>query len=244
MNVAKTNSVILRRIVVLSLVTLLASLQSCKDMGNEPPKQQLTASTFLVTLSPGGSANVTISGGNPPYTISHEPSALLATASLTNNTDGSAALHIQATSALVSGRDSVILHDSDTHESENDSPTHEENEITIEILLVPPSGTVFFSADVQPILTNNCISSCHTPGGIAPFSLQGGVSRANLVNVQAVSSCTSEKRVLPGNAATSVLYKKISGTSCGNRMPLNLAPLSQADIDKIRDWIDQGAQNN
>ncbi len=216
---------------------------SCKDMGNQPPPNPLTASAFSIALATGATSNITISGGTPPYRISKQPSATLATATLVNNANNTATLTIQATSSLVSGRDSVVIKDTDSHGGSIDSPTHSENEITIYILINPPAGTVFYSSQVQPIFTNNCVG-CHTPGGQAPFSLQAGVSRGNIVNVQATSSCTSDKRVLPGNSASSVLYKKVSGNTCGARMPMGGTPLSQSDIGLIRDWIDQGAENN
>ena len=212
---------------------------SCKDMGNQPPPSPLTASAFSIALATGATSTITVSGGNPPYQISRQPSATLATATLVNNANNTATLTVQATSSLVSGRDSVVIKDTGSI----DNPTHSGNEITIYILINPPAGTVFYSSQVQPIFTNNCLG-CHTPGGQAPFSLQAGMSRGNIVNVQATSSCTSDKRVLPGNSASSVLYKKVSGNTCGARMPLGGTPLNQSDIDLIRDWIDQGAQNN
>jgi hypothetical protein len=50
--------------------------------------------------------------------------------------------------------------------------------------------------------------------------------------------------VLPGDPANSFLYEKISQArpSVGKRMPAQGGALPQADIDKIRRWIEQGAQ--
>ncbi len=48
----------------------------------------------------------------------------------------------------------------------------------------------------------------------------------------------------PGDAANSFLMMKLEGNAPGQRMPLGLAPLSDEDMNNIRDWIDAGAANN
>lgn len=132
--------------------------------------------------------------------------------------------------------------DTDSH-SANDSPLHEEDEIEITIRV--NATVILFGTQVQPIFTASCVNSgCH-PGGGAPFSLQSSVSYANLVNVNATTGpCAGDKRVLPGNAAASALIKRLDGTCGSLRMPLGGGPLPQAQVDVIRDWINQGAQNN
>jgi hypothetical protein len=53
-----------------------------------------------------------------------------------------------------------------------------------------------------------------------------------------------QARVVPGDPTSFLLEKLQSATpSCGSRMPL-LAPLPQADIDRIADWVEQGARSN
>jgi hypothetical protein len=103
------------------------------------------------------------------------------------------------------------------------------------------TGTVSFSKQIQPIFDARC-TTCH--GGSGGLVLDEGESYSNLANVTAQKSCPSEKRVTPGNASASVLYKKISGTSCGTQMPKKGPPLSEAEIRLIRTWIDEGARNN
>jgi hypothetical protein len=48
-------------------------------------------------------------------------------------------------------------------------------------------------------------------------------------------------RVVPMMSAKSVLYSKVSGTTCGVRMPSGKPALSAADIATIKTWIDTGA---
>ncbi len=55
----------------------------------------------------------------------------------------------------------------------------------------------------------------------------------------------NEVRVIAGDAQNSYLVKKLEGRqTVGARMPLNGAPLDNIDLTNIRNWIDQGAQNN
>ena len=228
------------------LSAIAGALYSCKDMGSELPRAVLTATTFSITLSPSGQATVSISGGNAPYSISRQPDPTLASATLTNNATGTAILVIQAVAANVSGTTNVKVVDSDTHGTSIDRPASE-NEIVheneIEIAIRVTATQISFSTQVQPIFSNNCVSAgCH-PGNGAPFSLQVGQSRDNLVNRDMLNGACGGKRVVAGNTDASGLVKKLEG-NCGARMPLGGAALPSADITLIRDWISQGAQNN
>jgi len=52
-------------------------------------------------------------------------------------------------------------------------------------------------------------------------------------------------RVDPGNPDASYLIQKLEGTAAvGSRMPLNQAPLTQTQINVIRQWITDGAQRD
>lgn len=64
----------------------------------------------------------------------------------------------------------------------------------------------------------------------------------NLVGASA-SRCTGTL-VVAKNAASSVLYQKVTSPRCGNRMPENAPPLSQANVDLLKNWIDEGAPND
>ena len=98
----------------------------------------------------------------------------------------------------------------------------------------PPVTAVLFSSQIQPILTNNCTSGCHSPGGISAFmNLTAGNAYASLV----------PQRVTAGNSVSSLLYQRVSGAMTP-QMPLGRTPLSNADQALIKTWIDQGALNN
>ena len=124
-------------------------------------------------------------------------------------------------------------------------------------ILEPNSSTVSFSSDIQPIFNEKCII-CHQPGGSgysftgganSGLDLKQGFSYSSLVNVSTfqASGVSPFLRVDPGNSANSYLYQKVySGNpKDGGRMPLNGPPfLSGQQIQKIKTWIDSGAQNN
>jgi len=102
-----------------------------------------------------------------------------------------------------------------------------------------------FSQDIQSIFNSNCTaSSCHGSSAQAGLTLISGQSYNNLVNVDS-SQVPSKKRVLPSDAANSYLVNKIEGTqTVGGRMPLNSSALSSTQIQNIKNWINQGAENN
>lgn len=108
---------------------------------------------------------------------------------------------------------------------------------------------VSFVDDVQPVLTATC-AGCHSPGGGADFfgislQLTADVSYGLLVNQPSVLN-PELTLVVPGDASSSFFWEKVSSTSpsIGDGMPRFAPALSQAQIDLIRDWIDQGARDN
>ena len=107
----------------------------------------------------------------------------------------------------------------------------------------PPPLEASFSSIQANVFTPTCATAgCHQGAG-APqgLRLEDAVSYAMLVNV-ASSEDPGVLRVAPGNPDASYLVQKIEGTaSVGAQMPLNAAPLPQATIDVIRQWITEGA---
>lgn len=108
-----------------------------------------------------------------------------------------------------------------------------------------PSGSVTL-LDVQTqVFSPRCATAgCHVGAG-APFGLDlsAGLTAGNTINVPA-SEIPSLMRVEPGDSADSYLYMKVIDDPriLGDRMPGGGGALSAADLELIRDWIDQGAQ--
>ena len=95
-------------------------------------------------------------------------------------------------------------------------------------------ATVEYARDIQPVLRANCYG-CHGP------ALQNGNFRVDrLRDVMPNRVGANGARVVPGNAAASRLFARISGTSAGLQMPPS-GPLPAEQITLIRTWIEQGA---
>ena len=109
-----------------------------------------------------------------------------------------------------------------------------------------PAGPTFSQQIQADILTPACVR-CHTDEGRTPAGgliLKAGAAYAQLVNVPSPRSGVI--RVIPGNPSGSYLVQKLEGAPSimGARMPLNSAPLTDAQIALIRQWIQNGAPNN
>lgn len=119
------------------------------------------------------------------------------------------------------------------------------NSKTFKLLLATPP-TTSFQTDIYPLfsLPQYGCNNCHTGGGSIGWYTASNASGTydNLVNVIANTGlCTGMKRVFPGNADQSVLYLRLAGTSCGDRMPQGGNPISSAHLSLIQTWISEGA---
>ncbi len=103
----------------------------------------------------------------------------------------------------------------------------------------PPGVSLQF--DVQPIFSSRCaIAGCHVqPSPQAGMNLSAGVSYSNTVNQPAIVFGPGT-RVIPGDPDNSVLYQLVST----GVMPLQGGPLTSEQIETIREWIADGAENN
>ncbi len=95
---------------------------------------------------------------------------------------------------------------------------------------IPPDEEISYSEEIQPLWNRDC-TSCHQ-GALAP-DLREGVSYNALLNGY----------VIPGDAANSVLYQSLQGSNGVSLMPPG-GKWSINDINKVKKWIDDGAENN
>lgn len=102
-------------------------------------------------------------------------------------------------------------------------------------------GSVSFQDDVLPIFLSTCGGSgCH---------VNEAVNRVELTNYQATINSFAETYntalVLPGNVAGSPLIDKIlANPRFGVRMPDSAPPLTNAQIEIISTWVEDGALDN
>jgi ankyrin repeat protein len=95
----------------------------------------------------------------------------------------------------------------------------------------PPPARIEFARDIQPLLQTRCYA-CHGP------DQQMGGMRLD----RRSSALTPERRRLrPGSLEYSQIYQRLISTRNGPMMPLTGA-LPQAEIDRIKAWIEQGAE--
>lgn len=110
----------------------------------------------------------------------------------------------------------------------------------------PPAAPTFTSIQ-QTIFNTSCaVSGCHLGGAAAAqMDLGAGNAYGNLVGVASVEVPTLN-RVEPGNPDDSYLVRKLEGTPgiVGLQMPRGRDPLSAAQVQSIRDWIEAGAEND
>lgn len=114
--------------------------------------------------------------------------------------------------------------------------------IIVVVLLISSSWYIFkpgskidFSTQVKPILNSKCIS-CH--GGVKAKS---GFSV--LFREEALAKTESGKpAIIPGDAGSSEMIRRITHSDPEERMPYKHEPLSSGEIKILTRWINQGAK--
>ncbi len=101
-------------------------------------------------------------------------------------------------------------------------------------LLAQSAKKADFGRDVQPILREHCFG-CHGPSQ-QMRGLRLDQRRAAMPNRVGANGAS----IIPGNSAASPLYLKLTTPRQGLQMP-PAGPLNEAQIDTIRNWIDEGA---
>lgn len=106
-----------------------------------------------------------------------------------------------------------------------------------------PDRPVSYSQDIQPIFNGNCaLSGCHDSG-----TQESGVNLSSYDDaINSVGVQYGTEIIQPGEPENSPIVDKISNENPqeGERMPLNRSPLSEANIDSIVAWIENGAPDN
>lgn len=93
--------------------------------------------------------------------------------------------------------------------------------------------TIYYNRDIQPLLNTNCAySGCHD----AATATDG-------VDLSDYNAVMNTADVNPFDANGSDLYEVLIETDPDKRMPFNQPPLPAAQIERIRQWIVQGALN-
>jgi hypothetical protein len=110
----------------------------------------------------------------------------------------------------------------------------------------PIDQSATFTRVQNEIFTPSCASiGCHdTLGQQSQLILSPGRAYEQTVNRASVEM-PSLARVTPNDPVSSYLYRKITGSGIiGDRMPQGRAPLTDAQLRLVRDWIRRGAPND
>ena len=91
-----------------------------------------------------------------------------------------------------------------------------------------------FNTEVKPILNNKCIH-CH--GGVKE---SGGFSLITR-ELALRENDSGEPAIIPGDANSSELTRRIQHSDPEERMPYDEEPLTESEIELLKTWIDQGA---
>lgn len=123
----------------------------------------------------------------------------------------------------------------DEHEHEHE---HEETER-------PPGSLMPTLSSIQSLVFNpSCVSHHGMDAAAAGLNLAEGRAFKSIVNVR--STQVELDLVRPGDAENSYLVHKLEGREgiTGKQMPLDGTPLTAADIDVIKQWINNGAKEH
>ena len=101
----------------------------------------------------------------------------------------------------------------------------------------PSTAQIEFNRDIRPILAAHCYA-CHGPDA---RSRQADLRLDD--RESAVAARDGTAAIVPGSAATSEVVRRLMATDAAERMPPveSKAPLSAAQIELVRQWIDEGA---
>lgn len=96
----------------------------------------------------------------------------------------------------------------------------------------PEQETVFFSIDILPLFQLTCIHCHGGAGGLDLESYEG-----------LLAGGTSGALVIPGVPENSTLIRRLNG-DLPPTMPLDGPALPSPDVDRIAQWILEGARDN
>ncbi|NLF72897.1 MAG: hypothetical protein GX575_28000 [Candidatus Anammoximicrobium sp.] len=101
----------------------------------------------------------------------------------------------------------------------------------------PEAAGISFASDIAPLLVEKCLN-CH--GGDRERRPSARLSLVTFVGL--MRGGVRGPTIAAGDAAGSLLVRKLKGTADGERMPKDQPPLSDAEVAKIEQWIAAGAK--
>lgn len=243
------------KILSILFISLIFIISGCSDSGDTPTGNgggngggEPNLSVADIMISESGTANFTIrisTASGSDVIFNFMTSNLTATSGDFTATSGIDTITAGSTSTIISVAitDDGIIEPAESFSLIISAVSNANISDSVAIALIWDNDGVSFVSDVRPVIqANSCLNSgCHGSG-----SSQGGMTLGSATYSQVLSAAGSHgKIVVSGNADNSNLYlKTTSNPPFGSRMPLGMTPLTTADQNKLKDWIDQGAQDN
>lgn len=210
------------RIKVFALISSTLIILSCSDMGSDPPNRapEITSATSVEAVL----------GNQFVYAATAiDPDEDEISITIENNPSWT-----QVTGNTISG--TPIFSDPDTSFTVIASDGDLADTAVVMVAVVLNPTYISYSGEIQPIFDNNCAGSgCHIPGPALGLSLNN--------YIQLMQGGNSGPVVIPGNPDSSIIIQRLEGT-IQPQMPFLQPPLPDSVIQKIRDWIEQGALDN
>lgn len=94
---------------------------------------------------------------------------------------------------------------------------------------------VDFKKEIEPILRKSCVE-CH-----GPKKQKSKLRLDNKKDAFAWSNKEGGKAIVPGKSKESLAYMLLNEPKDDDRMPQDADPLPKEQIERIKNWIDQGA---
>jgi WD40 repeat protein len=95
-----------------------------------------------------------------------------------------------------------------------------------------------YERDIKPILAKRC-TVCHSSSKQDDLELSGGLALDSIESV--LAGTKGRKVIVPGRADDSELVRRLANPDVDRRMPLEDKPLSAAQRELFRRWINAGA---
>jgi hypothetical protein len=203
----------------------------------------------LASSVAASSVTLTASGGDGNFSSGNEmglnPTAISASGSTATIDLSGLTVADDTFEARLKGTGASVITDLNGSVLDGNSDNTSGGDFVSVFSVATPSSAATFEFVQNNIFTPSCaLSGCHAgPSPQQGMNLSAGQAYAALVNVPSTEQ-PSLLRVRPGNPDQSYLVQKIMGTAAvGARMPLGGAPLSDSQIQAVRDWIAAGALN-
>jgi hypothetical protein len=212
-----------RQTIALFSLSAAAIIFACSDKGTDPPGNRAPS------ISSSTSVQAVIDQQFSYTATATDPDGTTPTVTIDNNPSWTS-----VTGRTITGTPSANTPDTSFRIIATDGELADTAIVSVEV--VTSQTLVSYAGEIQPIFNGNCAGApCHIGGNANGLSLN---SYADLMD-----GGNSGDVVLPGNPDGSIIVRRLEG-DITPQMPFGRPPLSNSDIQKIRDWIEQGAQDN